>query len=269
VTNTPGLAGSLLVGICFAKGLAFVENKPIIGVNHLEGHVFSPFLTETGGYNTSITFPHMCLSVSGGHTALYYVQDFGVYSLITQTIDDAAGEAFDKIAKVLDLGYPGGPQIEKCAHQAGYIDFFRYPRTKMSKDKQFFSFSGLKTAVLYDLVKRGAYDLKTGPRRQAITPELQQQVASSLLVCVGDVFESAVRYAFKNYKSCSLLTFTGGVACNKYLRARLAQTCEHMNKKFIVTPPQFCTDNGAMIAFVGSYKCAQNKFSDLSLDVVL
>ncbi len=267
VTNGPGLVGSLLVGLCFAKGIAWSLNKKIIGIDHLEGHIFSSLLLQDGSVNNTVPFPFISLSASGGHTMMHLVHGLGQYELIGQTLDDAAGEAFDKVAKVLGLGYPGGAAIERLAAAVGFQDFFAYPRTKTVANKIAFSFSGLKTAVLYDLVKRGAYDLTAGPNVAALTSELQQQVASSLLVCIGDIFAKQVKIAFKRYPQAKALTFAGGVACNNYLRAQLNDTCIRLGKKFIPTPPQFCTDNGAMIAFVGSYRAAQGLFSDLSVDV--
>ncbi len=268
VTNRPGLVGSLLVGTCFAKGLAWVLNKKIIAVDHLEGHIFSVFLQKDYSVNTSIQFPFIALSASGGHTALHLVTDFGKYELIGQTLDDAAGEAFDKVAKTIGLGYPGGAAIERLAAVAEFKDFFKYPRTKGAKDSVTFSFSGLKTAVLYDLVKRGAYDLATGPIFDHITPALQQQVSSSFLVCVGDILVQTMRRALNKYPQATGIAFTGGVACNNYLRSRLVDLCNQCKKQFFVAPPHFCTDNGAMIAFVGAIKAAQGKFSDISFDVM-
>lgn len=266
VTTNPGLAGSLFVGLCYAKGIAWALDKKLITVNHLEGHIFSSFLTVDGFHN-DIPFPHICLSASGGHTSMYLVEGFGNYHEIGHTIDDAAGEAFDKIAKILGFAYPGGPMIEKLAQACGFNDFFHYPRTKNLNDEIFFSFSGLKTAVLYDLVKRGAYDFKLGTIVNAMTHELQQQVASSLLVCIGDIFENNVRCALKRYPHVQAVTFTGGVACNKYLRNRLEQLCHRRRKQFIPAAPRFCGDNGAMIAFVGGYKAEQGIFSDFYADI--
>ncbi len=267
VTHTPGLAGSLLIGLSFAKGLAWAENKKIIGINHLEGHIFSAFLKQDGSVEESIPFPHLALTASGGHTSMYLVEDFGTYTVLGKTVDDAAGEAFDKIAKILGYHYPGGATIEKLAAQVNFEDFFSYPRTKTKNQEIMFSFSGLKTAVLYDLVKKGAYDLNVGPIREALTPELQQKVASSLLVCITDIFEKNITLAFKKYPDIKALTFAGGVACNKYMKQRFADFCQKNNKLFFSPPPRFCTDNGGMIAFVGGYKATQGKFSDLSIDV--
>lgn len=268
VTNRPGLVGSLLVGVCFAKGIAWAQNKKIIGINHLEGHVFSAFLTSDHSVNQDLKFPFIALSASGGHTALHMVKDFGEYELIGQTLDDAAGEAFDKVAKMMGMPYPGGALIEKLASQVDFQDFFSYPRSKSTGDEISFSFSGLKTAVLYDLVKKGMYDLATGPVTDNITLELRQQVSSSLLVCVGDIFCKKIKQAFKKYPEIKSIAFVGGVACNAYLRNRLTQLCHNHGKTFFAAPPAFCTDNGGMIAFVGGYKATQGKFSDLNLDVM-
>lgn len=266
VTNRPGLAGSLLVGICFAKALAWCKNKPLIGVNHLEGHLFSTFLKADNTVETTIPFPHVSLTASGGHTALYLVTDFGKYEILTETLDDAAGEAFDKIAKILGFGYPGGAIIEQQAAAVNFEDFFNYPRTKIKNKEFMFSFSGLKTAILYNLVNMGVYDLTTGPIRNSITPELQQQVSSSLLVCITDIFAKNIALAFSKYPDIKAVTFGGGVACNKYITGRLNALCKENGKLFFAPPPKFCTDNGGMIAFVGSYKAARGEFSDLALD---
>lgn len=268
VTHKPGLVGSLLVGVCFAKGLAWAGNKKIIGIDHIEGHIFSSFLHDDGSVRTQIPFPHICLTVSGGHTSLCYVKNFGDYTVLTETLDDAAGEAFDKIAKIMGFSYPGGPMIEKLASEVNFQDFFHYPRTKTEHHEPMFSFSGLKTAVLYSLVKLGAYDLQSGPIPEKLTPELIRHVASSLLVCIGDIFCTNIQLTLKKYPEVQALTFVGGVACNKYLRARLQEVCTQSNKQFFIAPPKFCTDNGAMIAFVGGYKAEQEKFSDFHLDVL-
>ena len=268
VTNKPGLVGSLLTGVCFAKGMAYARNKKIIGVDHLEGHMFSAFLRADGSVNHDIKFPFITFSASGGHTAIYLVHDFGRYEVIGWTLDDAAGEAFDKIAKVLGLGYPGGATIERLAGTVNFEDFYHYPRTKPNPAGITFSFSGLKTAVLYDLVKKGAYVMATGPVAAALTPELLAQVSSSLLVCMGDIFCDNIKRALKQYPDVTGVTFVGGVACNKYLRSRLQTICERQHKSFVAAPPAYCTDNGAMIAFVGGYMAERGQFADLTLDVM-
>lgn len=269
VTNKPGLAGSLLVGLSFAKGIAWSMGKPLIGIDHLEGHIFSCFLEADGSINKKITFPFIALTASGGHTALYLVHDFGRYEVIGKTIDDAAGELFDKVAKMLGYGYPGGATIERLAQAAGFYDYFSYPRTKKSAQEIFFSFSGLKTAVLYDLVSKGVYDLQSGPLIEKMTEQVRQEVASSLLVCVGDIFEKNLLRALEAYPFVQSVAFVGGVACNAYLKQRLKTAAQRHHALFFSSPPVFSTDNGAMIAFVGSYKASQNNYNDLYLDINL
>lgn len=259
VTSNPGLAGALLVGLCFAKGIAWAQDKRLIGINHLEGHAFSAFLEH------DIPFPHICLTASGGHTALYLVRGFGDYEIIGQTLDDAAGEAFDKVAKLINLPYPGGPVIEKLAREMDFKDFFNYPRNKdIGLD---FSFSGLKTAVLYDLVKRNAYSMEEKRFTQPHNEQLKKEVSSSLLVCIADIFEQKLERAFTHYPEVKAFTFVGGVACNKYIKERLRTLAEKRGKGFFSPSAQYCTDNAAMIALVGNYKAKQGKFSTLELDV--
>lgn len=259
VTHKPGLPGSLLVGVTFAKALAWALNKQLIGINHLEGHVFSSFIEH------QVPFPHLCLTASGGHTSLYIVHDFGVYTQLGTTRDDAAGEAFDKIAKLVGLPYPGGPAIEKSAEQVSFNDFFKYPRSTIEGFD--FSFSGLKTAVLYDLVNKGWYILK---EKKSLIPGINEinQVASSLLVCIADIFIERILKAIKHYPEIKAVTFVGGVACNKYIASRLRDTLAKYNKPLFIPSPRYCTDNGAMIAFVGAYKALQNQYSDLTLDIL-
>lgn len=258
VTNKPGLAGSLLVGVCFAKALAWQRNIPLIGINHLEGHAFSACIEN------QIPFPFLCITASGGHTSLYLVHDFGNYETLGSTVDDAAGEAFDKVAKMLNLPYPGGPEIEKLAREIGFKDVYRYPRHK--SDNLDFSFSGLKTAVLYSLVNQGAYDLQS---RTLLRDEhaLKQEVASSLLCAIADSFAIKLTQAIKLHPYVKAISFVGGVACNKFIRAQLQEVATSHRLPFFVPSPQYCTDNGGMIAFVGNYKAMQGKFSSLELDL--
>ena len=260
VTCKPGLPGSLLVGLCFAKAVAWAQQKKLIGVNHLEGHIFSSCIEH------NVPFPHLCLAASGGHTSLYYVKDFGIYECIGYTVDDAAGEAFDKVAKLINIPYPGGPIIEKMANAVGFTDFFNYPRAHA--DKLNFSFSGLKTAVLYDLVKRNAYDMGTKTFLRPNDEQFKQQVASSLLTCIADIFQNRLRNALDLHTDVQAVTFVGGVACNKYIRESLAKTCKQFSIPLIVPSPRYCTDNAAMIAYVGSYKATQGKFDDYTLDIL-
>lgn len=259
VTNRPGLPGSLLIGLSFAKAIAWSLNKKLIGVNHLEGHIFSACIEN------KIPFPFLALTASGGHTALYIVHDFGAYTLIGQTLDDAAGEAFDKIAKLMNIAYPGGPLIEKLAKEVGFQDFFNYPRSMANSLD--FSFSGLKTAVMYDMIKRHAYDISSKEFLKHNDQLFQQQVASSLLVCITDIFEQKIALAIKKYPEIQAIAFVGGVACNKYIRHRLEIFSNKCNKSFYTPSPEYCTDNGAMIAFVGNYKAELNQWSDFTLDI--
>lgn len=259
VTSKPGLPGALMIGLSYAKGLAFAGNKKLIGVNHLEGHVFSACIDNV------VPFPFVCLTVSGGHTSMYYVTGFGQFSLIGHTIDDAAGEAFDKIAKMMNLPYPGGPVIEKLAEQVNFEDFFHYTRGSMGGTN--FSFSGLKTSILYDLVKRTAYDLEHKKFLKDDDLYFKQQVASSLLVCMGDIFEKKLTEALKLYPNVQAISFVGGVACNKYLRKRLQNFADRKNIQLFYPTPKLCTDNAGMIAFVGAYKAEQGKFDNLDLAI--
>jgi N6-L-threonylcarbamoyladenine synthase len=260
VTNKPGLPGSLFIGVCFAKTIAWATNKKLIGVNHLEGHAFSASIEH------NIPFPHLCLTASGGHTSLYLIHDYGKYEVLGQTVDDAAGEAFDKIAKLLNLPYPGGPVIEKLAASIDFQDSFDYPRGQTKSLD--FSFSGLKTAVLYSLVKLGTYNLKTKTLLNH-EEELKKQVASSLLVCVADIFEKKLKLAFEQYPHVKAVSFVGGVACNNYISDRLKQFCERRSRQFFKPSRQYCTDNAAMIAFVGNYKARRGEFDEQELDILV
>ncbi len=259
VTNKPGLPGSLLIGVSFAKALAGSLNKKIIAINHLEGHAFSACIENI------IPFPFLCITASGGHTSIYDIQDYGDYTTLGTTLDDAAGEAFDKVAKLLQLGYPGGPIIEKLAAEVGFEDFFKYPRNK--NYDLMFSFSGLKTAVLYDAVKRGAYDLQKKELLDT-SMELKQKIASSFLVCIADIFVQKVEKALSESDDYKALAFVGGVACNKYIRSRLEDAAKKYGIPFFFPSPRYCTDNAGMIAFVGHYKAQQEKFSDLGFDIL-
>ena len=264
VTSKPGLPGSLLIGVATAKALAYAKSKKLVAVNHLEAHIFSAHIEH------AIPFPYLCFTASGGHTALYRVDGFGEYTCLGHTRDDAAGEAFDKSAKLLGLSYPGGPVIEQLARAADFKDFFGYPR---SKDTTLdFSFSGLKTAVLYDLIKRGWYNLEAKKnllhlQTQEEQETIKQQVSSSLLVCMGDIMAQKVERAFARSEELSALTFVGGVSANQYLRDRLAAAAHSRGKAFFTPSRAYCTDNAAMVAFVGYYRAQMGLFADFSLDV--
>lgn len=261
VTHKPGLPGSLLVGVCFAKGLALATNKPLYGIDHLEGHAFSAQIEHT------IPLPYLCITASGGHTSLYIINGLGDYETLGTTLDDAAGEAFDKISKMLELGYPGGPVIEKLAREIECKDVYSYPRNNPELGYNF-SFSGLKTAVLYNLVKQDAYDLK---KKKLLNSSytLKQKVASSLLVCIKDVFIQKLSYAFAKNPHIKSIAFVGGVACNTFIRKELKEWAEARGLSFFVPSPQYCTDNAGMIAHVADYKIRLNQVaSGLDLDIL-
>jgi N6-L-threonylcarbamoyladenine synthase len=260
VTTTPGLPGSLLVGLCFAKGIAYARNIPIIGVNHLQGHVYSGHLEH------DIPFPYLCLTVSGGHTALYIVHDYVRYELIGHTMDDAAGEAFDKIAKLMHLPYPGGPVLERLAREVDFTDAFKYPRLKDVTTLDM-SFSGLKTAVLYHMIEQGWYDRATKMATQRLTHADRCLIASSLHVCIKDIFIQRLTVAYQRYPQVRALSFVGGVACNQYLKQTLAQWAAKYNLAYATPSRSYCTDNAAMIAFVGYQAVVRNAIDDLTIDI--
>ncbi|MBI2353206.1 tRNA (adenosine(37)-N6)-threonylcarbamoyltransferase complex transferase subunit TsaD [Candidatus Dependentiae bacterium] len=260
VTHKPGLPGSLMIGVSFAKAIAYTGSKKIIGIDHLQGHIFSACLEN------SVSFPFLSLTVSGGHTALYIVHNFEKYEIIGYSLDDAAGEAFDKIAKLMNLPYPGGPIIENLAQTKNFQDFFAYPRS--AKKNLNFSFSGLKTAVLYDMVKKNAYDLSTKTFLKQNDIDFQAKVASSLLCCITDIFEQKIALALQQYPSIKSVCFVGGVACNKYLRSRLQSFLNNKQIPLFFPSPKLCTDNAGMIAFVAYQKAQQKRFDNFSLGIL-
>src|SRR5512136_2160724 len=232
VTRGPGLVGSLLVGLSMAQALA--RGIPFVGVNHLEGHVASAFLAED-----KPAFPFVALVVSGGHTNIYVVEDFGRMRLIGQTRDDAAGEAFDKAAKLLDIGYPGGVVIDRLAKE-GNTSAVSFPRSM--KDSLEFSFSGVKTALL-------TYTKKLD--RPAAQGEIPDIVASYQEAIVDVLVEKTLRAA--EMHSIGRVAVVGGVAANSRLRTRFCEDAEKKGIQVTIPPPVFCTDNAAMIAVVGHH----------------
>ncbi|MCK5539697.1 MAG: tRNA (adenosine(37)-N6)-threonylcarbamoyltransferase complex transferase subunit TsaD [Deltaproteobacteria bacterium] len=248
VTKGPGLVGSLLVGVAYAKSLAYAREIALIGVNHVEGHLLSPLLT-----NPDLTFPFIGLVVSGGHSSLYLARGWHDYELLGRTIDDAAGEAFDKVARMLDLGFPGGPVIEKRA-RAGDPSAIKLPRAWLGRESLDFSFSGLKTAV------------RTVLERQTETSEaFVSDLAASFQEAVTDVLVRKTLIAAERYE-VKRVTLAGGVSCNGYLRQRMSDATRSQGVDFFLAPPEFCTDNAAMIGLVGRRRLAAGLTDDLTLN---
>ena len=240
VTNGPGLVGALLVGVQTAKAMALARGLPIVGVNHLVGHLLSVYLHRAGDAHQAPELPFVALVASGGHTALYEVRGASDVEQLGQTRDDAAGECFDKVAKLLGLGYPGGPRIDALAAQgkAGQVPL---PRPLRRRGNLEFSFSGLKTAVAQHVERNGRPDT---PERLADLCAAFQDVVVSTLVdkCL----------AACEARGIPRLVITGGVAANKGLRARARERCDALGIALHVPPPRACTDNAAMIAYAGA-----------------
>jgi len=251
VTKGPGLVGSLLVGVAYAKSLAYARKLPLVGVNHVEGHLLSPLLS-----NPDLVFPYVGLVVSGGHSSLYLVRGWHDYELLGRTIDDAAGEAFDKVARMLELGFPGGPVIEKRARQ-GDPGAIRLPRAWLDREKFDFSFSGLKTAVRTVLARRR----DEGPLTESFISDLAASFQEAVTdVLVTKSLAAAARYRVEN------IAFAGGVSCNGYLRDRMEKAARAAGCRLFLAPPRYCTDNAAMIGLVGARHLAAGRVDDLSLN---
>jgi len=249
VTHGPGLIGSLWVGIMVGKTLSLALEKPIVGVNHLEGHIFANFLREDPPI-----FPFISLIISGGHTEYLLVEGIKKYKLLGQTLDDAAGEAFDKVARILGLSYPGGPEIERLAKKGNPV--FNLPKIKCDRDLDI-SFSGLKTAILY-LVR----DLKNAGKEipvADISVSFQKRVVEELI-------ERAL-IAVKKFK-INTLVLSGGVVANSYLQEMFKKISEEENIKLYLPPKELCTDNAAMVASAGYYLYKNGYVNDLTLSAI-
>ncbi|MBW2283720.1 MAG: tRNA (adenosine(37)-N6)-threonylcarbamoyltransferase complex transferase subunit TsaD [Deltaproteobacteria bacterium] len=253
VTVGPGLVGSLLVGLYYAKGLSCVRGIPMAAVNHLEGHILSIFLEDE-----LPAFPFVCLAVSGGHSSLYHVSGYGRYALLGQTLDDAAGEAFDKVAKILGLGYPGGRVIEEMARE-GRKDKIHFPRAFLSKDSLDFSFSGLKTAV-------ALYIKKWREIREEQATVSIADIAASFQESVIDVLVKKSIKA-REITGAPSMVVAGGVACNNHLRNCMTEAFSPLGVQVYFSRPEYCTDNGAMIALAGYHRLLHGEHADLSVDV--
>jgi N6-L-threonylcarbamoyladenine synthase len=252
VTQGPGLVGSLLVGLSFAKSIAFAAGLPFIGVNHIEAHLSAIFLE-----GKPPKFPFIGLVVSGGHTSLFRVDGFGKYKRLGQTRDDAAGEAFDKVAKLLGLGYPGGPIIDELS-KTGNPKAIRFPRPVLSKNSLDFSFSGLKTAVVNYV--------KAHPEPPGGYPEdLIKDIVSSFQEAVVEVLLKKTFQAAQ-HQGLKRIVLSGGVAANQRLREKMQEEALQQKLKVYLPSPSFCTDNAAMVGVVGYEYLKQGIRSPLSLN---
>ena len=267
VTYGPGLAGSLLVGINFAKALAWIHDRPLIGVNHLEGHVYAGWLLDPGedeGSRLEPVFPLVALVVSGGHTFLVEMTDHLTYRLLGTTVDDAAGEAFDKVGRLLGLGYPGGPAIQRAAEGAVRRDVV-FPRAWMG-DSYDLSFSGLKTAARRIVADaRAAEGLAPDDAETSLSAATTAELAWGFQDAVVDVLATKTARAAREVGARSII-LGGGVAANACLRERLAAEATDLRVPLIVPRPGLCTDNGAMIGAAGARRFAAGDRSGLDLE---
>ena len=251
VTYGPGLVGPLLIGVSAAKGLSFATGIPLIGVHHIEGHISANYIAEP-----TLEPPFACLVVSGGHTHLVLVRDYGEYEILGRTQDDAAGEAFDKVAREIGLGYPGGPKIDKAARE-GDPHAINFPRGKVAGSRYDFSFSGMKSAVLNYL---------NTSRMKGITVNVPD-VAASFQQAVVDVLVSHAGEAIGQY-GLRKFALAGGVAANSALRAGMKQMCAEKGAEFFCPPPVLCTDNAAMIGSAAYFEYIKGNCSGLDLNAV-
>ena len=251
VTYGPGLVGALLVGVAEAKAIAFARHLPLIGVHHIEGHISANYIEHP-----DLEPPFACLVVSGGHTHLVVVKEYGVYEIIGRTRDDAAGEAFDKVARAIGLGYPGGPKIDRAAKE-GDPEAIHFPRAKVAGSDYDFSFSGLKSAVLNYL----------NGQRMKQEPVVTADVAASFQKAVTDVLVEHAMLAVEQY-GFTKLALAGGVASNSSLRSSMKEACDDRGVAFYCPSPVLCTDNAAMIGAAAYYDYRRGIRSDYSLNAI-
>ena len=262
VTRGPGLPGSLVVGLNMAKGLALSSGKPLIGINHVEAHLYSAWINPSvhEDSNSRPKFPLLALIVSGGHSELVLMEDHLTYKRLGGTLDDAAGEAFDKVARLLGLGYPGGPMIQSVSG-AGNAEAYKFPRAWLQGTWDF-SFSGLKTAVLHKVRNIREIQGKDPNDEKAILPVAD--LAASFQAAVVDVLVTKARYAAKEFKAVEML-IGGGVSANKALRDLVAK---EIPAKVHIPPLKFCTDNAAMVAAAGYYRHSLGFSDGLEMDAM-
>lgn len=251
VSYGPGLVGALLVGVMTAKSLAYVQGIKLIGVNHVEAHMYANFLTYP-----ELQFPLICLVVSGGHSQIVYLKDHGQYEVLGSTRDDAAGEAFDKVARSLNLGYPGGPVIDQLAKE-GDPEAIQFPRARLKNDPYGFSFSGLKTSVI-NYVNR---------KKQKEEEINLANLAASFQQAIVDVLVDKALLAAKE-KGVGTILLAGGVAVNSQLRKEMKQQSEKQGIKVLYPSPILCTDNAAMVACLADYKMKRGLFAPWSLNAI-
>ena len=247
-TAGPGLIGALLVGASVGRALAMAWDRPAVAVHHMEGHLLAPLLEEPAPET-----PFVALLISGGHTQLFEVQAIGDYRLLGESVDDAAGEAFDKTAKLLGLSYPGGPALSKLAEQ-GTPDVHRFPRPMTNRPGLDFSFSGLKTFAANTITEAG----ESEQDRADIAWAFQDAVSETLAIKCRRALEQT---------GLNRLVVAGGVSANKAIRARLEKLASDMSAEVFYPRPEFCTDNGAMIAYAGYYRYCSMQYADLAIDV--
>ncbi len=251
VTYGPGLVGALLVGVSTAKALAYAAKKPLIPVHHIKGHICANYI-EYPDFKP----PFICLVASGGHSHIVYVKDYNTYEVLAKTSDDAAGEAFDKVSRVLGLGYPGGPAIQKCA-EAGNPDAIRFPRVSMGDDGFDFSFSGVKTAVINYIHNAEQKGLEIN--RADIAASFQNAVTD---VLSGHLIDCAKKYGLTR------IALAGGVAANKPLRDRCEALAKDNSMEFVCPSMTLCTDNAAMIGCSAYYEYKSGNVADMSLNAI-